>query len=227
MDKPICSLPECGKPHVARGYCRGHYTTWHRTGSPYTVRTYVKGGRPCSFPGCDRPHDSRDLCLGHNAQRKAGRELTPLAVYRQTTVRDEQGRKRCRTCSEWLPVERFNRNGSTADRLSPTCTTCERDRKMQHMYGISLATYLRLLEEQGGVCAVCRGVNQDGRELAVDHDHGCCAARNACGKCVRGLLCSSCNLALGLLREDPAILDAGAAYLRRVVITEGVRAGAV
>lgn len=39
--------------------------------------------------------------------------------------------------------------------------------------------------------------------LVVDHDHRCCASTNSCGACVRGLLCSSCNTAAGMLQDSP------------------------
>ena len=61
-----------------------------------------------------------------------------------------------------------------------------------------------MLAEQGGGCAACGGVNLSGRRLAVDHDH-------ATGR-VRALLCDSCNVALGLLAEDPQRLYALASY---------------
>jgi hypothetical protein len=65
-----------------------------------------------------------------------------------------------------------------------------------------------LLEEQGGKCAVCGKLNNEGRRrLAVDHDH-------KTGK-VRGLLCGNCNTALGLVKEDPEILSLLADYLRK------------
>lgn len=61
-----------------------------------------------------------------------------------------------------------------------------------------------MLEEQGGVCAIC---GRDGeRTLHVDHDH-------KTGK-VRGLLCDNCNHGLGKLGDDPDQLEAGAHYLR-------------
>jgi len=65
------------------------------------------------------------------------------------------------------------------------------------------AEYDAMLERQGGVCAICKG-KSSGR-LVVDHDH-------ATGN-VRGLLCGSCNLALGLLRDDRGRLRAAMAYL--------------
>ena len=47
----------------------------------------------------------------------------------------------------------------------------------------------------------------------VDHDHSCCSKRETCGKCVRGILCASCNKALGLLKESPIVLQAALEYI--------------
>jgi hypothetical protein len=43
--------------------------------------------------------------------------------------------------------------------------------------------------------------------MHVDHDHGTGA--------IRGLLCSSCNQALGQMKERPELLRAAAEYLER------------
>lgn len=53
--------------------------------------------------------------------------------------------------------------------------------------GVSDDDYARMLEAQGGVCAIC-GNPPKSRRLHVDHDH-------RTGK-VRGLLCFRCNRAL-------------------------------
>lgn len=59
------------------------------------------------------------------------------------------------------------------------------------------AGYAALLESQGGCCANCRiTVEEYGRSLDVDHDHACCPGTYSCGKCIRALLCRSCNLKL-------------------------------
>lgn len=60
-----------------------------------------------------------------------------------------------------------------------------------------------MLEEQGGVCAICRG--REGRKyLAVDHSH--------VTGCVRGLLCTRCNVAVGFCEKYG---KAAESYLRK------------
>lgn len=85
-------------------------------------------------------------------------------------------------------------------------------------YGISLQDYLAILAAQGGGCAICGIEEGGGREqdnrLHVDHDHSCCPGKKSCGKCVRGLLCHHCNVAIGLMHEDPFVLVAAVEYLR-------------
>jgi hypothetical protein len=87
--------------------------------------------------------------------------------------------------------------------------------KLRTKYGITVADYDRMLEEQDGGCAICgtrvpcvrRHKNIETEKFFVDHCH-------VTGK-VRGLLCNACNRALGYLRDDPTIIDRAASYLRR------------
>lgn len=69
-----------------------------------------------------------------------------------------------------------------------------RERHLQKTFGITLGDYERMLDEQGGGCAICGALEPEGSSLHVDHDHGT-------GD-VRALLCFPCNNALGLLEED-------------------------
>lgn len=58
------------------------------------------------------------------------------------------------------------------------------------------------------MCAICgpwTGRKGTTRALAVDHNH-------ATGE-VRGLLCSTCNLFLGAIRDDPRAFDRARDYL--------------
>lgn len=74
-------------------------------------------------------------------------------------------------------------------------------------YGLTAEAYEAMLAAQGGVCAICGGVDAKGRRLSVDHDHE--------SGVVRALLCGGCNVALGFMRDDPTLLRAAADYLER------------
>ena len=81
--------------------------------------------------------------------------------------------------------------------------------RLSRNYGLSRKEHRRLLDEQNGVCAVCKLPSR--RALCVDHCH---ATRQ-----VRGLLCDKCNTALGLLGDDVPRLLAAVAYLIRVGVS--------
>jgi Autographiviridae endonuclease VII len=78
-----------------------------------------------------------------------------------------------------------------------------RDAERARRYGLSLADYRALEKRQGHACAICRKMTRD---LCIDHCH-------VTGR-VRGLLCRSCNSALGLYADDPRRLRAALAYLK-------------
>lgn len=74
---------------------------------------------------------------------------------------------------------------------------------VDYKYGLGASiVYDRLLLEQGGRCAFCLCETA----LSRDHDH-------VTGQ-PRWLLCKSCNLGLGLFKDDPTILERAAKLLR-------------
>lgn len=75
--------------------------------------------------------------------------------------------------------------------------------------GVCNTRYDEMLTAQKGGCAVCGCHLNSSRytKLAVDHDH-------TTGK-VRGLLCTNCNTAIGLMKDNPERLIAAADYLKR------------
>lgn len=78
--------------------------------------------------------------------------------------------------------------------------------KRLRLYGITLEAYNSILESQNGLCAICDRTLIS-KSSAVDHEH-------LTGK-VRGILCSSCNRALGLLRDSDSLLLKAISYLRK------------
>jgi hypothetical protein len=83
-----------------------------------------------------------------------------------------------------------------------------KNRILKKTYGISVEDYNELLELQYGCCAICgRPQSEFKRILSVDHDH-------KTGK-IRGLLCFSCNQALGLLHDNIQTLKKAIEYLEK------------
>jgi hypothetical protein len=83
-----------------------------------------------------------------------------------------------------------------------------RDFRAEHLrraFGLTQDEYERMLAEQGGPCAICGREPRAGKHLHVDHDHDT-------GR-VRGLLCFSCNVAVGQLQHEPGRILRAAEYL--------------
>jgi hypothetical protein len=76
-------------------------------------------------------------------------------------------------------------------------------------YGLAQEDFDLLLNFQGYACGMCRKPFEEGQLIHVDHDHACCQKKNrSCGKCVRGLLCHACNIALGYIERRYAMARA-------------------
>jgi hypothetical protein len=79
-------------------------------------------------------------------------------------------------------------------------------------HGLSAEEFHKLIDDAGEFCPICgtkfEGVGAKMTAPHIDHDH-----KN--GK-IRGIICSSCNLALGKFKDDPEIVEKAAAWLRRM-----------
>jgi hypothetical protein len=209
-----CSIDDCDKPAVKRGWCDMHYRRWNLYGDP--LRTMVRVPSECGFETCERTSVAHGLCEPHNRQRSEGKPLTPVRAWRPNATRDAEGRKLCRTCEQWVAEAEFGRSSRNPDGLGYQCRKCNRDKHRLKNYGMTWEQYERLLESQGGGCAICGQACSTGRLLAVDHDHGCCPdVSRSCGRCIRGLLCSNCNQGIGKFEDQSDRLRAAAAYLER------------
>lgn len=89
--------------------------------------------------------------------------------------------------------------------------TAQQSYDYKKYYGVGIDWVHQKLQEQGGVCAICKKPETamfKGKPftLAVDHDH----STNK----LRGLLCMSCNRGLGLFKDDSELLLAASQYLK-------------
>jgi len=79
-------------------------------------------------------------------------------------------------------------------------------------YGITIEQYRETLAKQDGVCAICKQPETTeirGKVIAMPVDH-CHTSGKA-----RGLLCTQCNRALGLFKDNQRVLEAAINYLKK------------
>ena len=153
-------------------------------------------------------------------------------VYRDPGDQDEGdlifGTRVCKACDVRKPMSQFHWARSYRRR---TCKSCSDEQRrirkaedpekaskdsrrwnLNRRYDMTQESFNELYESQGGLCAICEVSLAD--SMHVDHDHSCCTGENTCGKCVRGLLCMSCNTGLGKFRDSRELLLKAAEYLR-------------
>jgi hypothetical protein len=84
-----------------------------------------------------------------------------------------------------------------------------RNTKYKQNYGITIEDYNKMFDDQNGLCAICSNPESKGRSkhFHVDHDH-------LTGK-IRGLLCSTCNTALGKFNDDINLINKAIKYLQK------------
>jgi hypothetical protein len=109
----------------------------------------------------------------------------------------------CRTAAAL--VERRERRterrwGQT--RVTPEARTRWNKAYRLKRYGLTPEQFGQMLEAQGYACAMGGEPFAEDQFIYIDHDHTCCPVTpgmqtRCCGKCVRGLLCLTCNIALG------------------------------
>jgi hypothetical protein len=123
-------------------------------------------------------------------------------------------RKTCRSCGSNKNARDFSPSYQNADGLHSKCKCCSSRQanniNKKRRYGLSEEDISRRCLEQSSRCAICCSPFDLGKKTGafhIDHDHATGA--------VRGLLCPTCNQALGMLGDDKSRIGLAIAYLRR------------
>lgn len=80
--------------------------------------------------------------------------------------------------------------------------------RLMRDYGITLEAFNAMMEQQNEQCAICKTALQSSGNMKntnIDHCHK--------DGHVRGILCGSCNRALGLFQDDVDVLQSAINYL--------------
>lgn len=190
---------------------------WNRCTAEYT---FENGLKRCGR----RTKQNNVLCPYHTEEKQELVEFSQpgkRATRSTATDRDPYGNKCCCRCGVWKPVSEFSVRAAAPDRLNYSCKVCCRLAGRACIYNITVEHLLSIYEHQERKCAICStalDIEQVGNNVCVDHDHSCCpetGAGKTCGKCVRGLLCRSCNFFIGIARDDSNILLQAVEYLAR------------
>lgn len=115
----------------------------------------------------------------------------------------------CRRCNKYFSEIKFSKSKSY-------CNDCVIGIGHQHNIKrkkISVEQYIEIELSQNGVCKICGEPEKTNKRLSIDHDHTCCPGQETCGNCTRGLICSRCNKALGMVNDDIELLKKMIEYL--------------
>ena len=137
----------------------------------------------------------------------------------------------CKVCHKEKPLEEFKKDKTCSGGYSPKCLECVRvqgreyyrktkDRPdiknkrrlsikkhdLKRKYGLTLLQVEGLIMSQGGLCGICYR-ELSGIKYHIDHDHEIGV--------VRGVLCSNCNTAIGMFKENLVSLFGAIRYLSK------------
>lgn len=115
--------------------------------------------------------------------------------------------KICIRCNKSKDIDDFFINKLSKDKHGSFCKDCDKLKTKEYRlnrYGISKIEHKNLSIFQDYRCAIC-SKREIYKELSIDHCH-------ITGK-VRGLLCTKCNMGLGLFEDNTDLLILAATYL--------------
>ena len=82
----------------------------------------------------------------------------------------------------------------------------QKNSRIKHKYGLTLKEFEDKAKQQNYACAICGKVDKD-QPLCIDHCHETLK--------VRDLLCTTCNVGLGMFKENPNILLKALEYIEK------------
>ena len=223
-ERSACMISDCDSYVVSNGLCDKHRKRLEKHGHTKQTRPNDWGKRE-SHPLYSswinlRRFRGVQLCKSWHSDFWKFVEQAPVKPEERCLLRPIDGdavidKNNC----EWIiPATRktedekeFLKNWARLDREQNPDKY--RSKHLLKHYGITLEDFNQMKCNQDDKCLICNNnetaLNPStgkARELAVDHCH-------KTGK-VRGLLCTSCNTALGNFKDDISLLEKAAVYLK-------------
>lgn len=231
-----------GRPVVAKGLCQKCYDR-ERSSKRNYLKNECRNGHRFEDGSFKLSRSGKRICLvcleeNRKTHCPHGHEYTDENTYYTN------GSPQCKTCRNQRMRDRRPASGIGTGGLNKAKTHCPKghrydesntrystDGKRRYCHacalensriqrikdhGVSIDDFQYLLDKQKGLCAICTNPITLETGRAIDHDHSCCPGPTSCGKCVRGVLCKSCNVMLGFAKDNSDILKNAIIYLERV-----------
>ncbi len=213
----VCEFTECERPQYCRKLCRPHYNQ-DRKGEDLTQLSIRIRRSICEVSECGKPHYGRGFCLVHYSQYKNSQAaisvLEPNGSERICEFpecgRPYYGRSLCKAHyqqrlngNDLIPIREKNRLCSFPGCELPYYTHGFCRQHTRHC--------VTLPSREPAPCEICKRLEI----LIIDHDHSCCPSKKSCLKCFRGYICNTCNLILGLMKDNTEAMYRAAYYIER------------
>lgn len=119
---------------------------------------------------------------------------------------------RCVECGNFKSSSKFsggkNKPHHSLRKICKQCRTYVYEWKLSYKH----IEYMLSISENS--CEICESSYSNER-LIIDHDHKCCSVDRMCPKCVRGVLCDTCNKMIGFFKEDIKIMKEAGKYAKQ------------
>lgn len=178
------------KQHYSKGYCAPCY----RKQLPRTKNSVMATCHP------DRPHRSRGLCNACYLRLRDGDAFQVIGRIPKSNECAHPERKhysngRCKQCfTIWWRL------------TNPETDHKHRFTTRLNRYGLSEQRFREILHSQNSCCALCEKPLLARKQMNIDHCHETGV--------VRGILCFTCNKALGMLGDSEAAIQRALDYIR-------------
>lgn len=193
-----CCVERCDNPVLAKGMCQTHYQRHNRSEQRVSLDSPLRERPPfweCSVEGCAKRHAGDGVCRSHGS----------------TFDGDTAEFRLCDTCGEVLPRSAFYSSPGRKD-TDRNCIKCRRaTARIAHIrrtYGEGAVEWARRLDS-GEPCGICGKFKPN--HMCIDHCHDT-------GE-VRGILCRTCNAAIGQLGDSVDMLRSAVKYLEESCVS--------
>lgn len=223
---PMCEAPGCNNraPYREFGiFCQNHHRMVKRRGGS-DLSIELPKGPPRTGETDHRKKEAEQIAAdlaARRASRIGGKCGSGRHVLAGDNLREKpDGSLACRECEHEnrTNYERSERGKQVREQRRAHDAEIKQTREFYHLHGMTREQYDARLLAQGYNCASCGdplNLTLGAKGVCTDHDHTCCPGPQSCGKCIRGLLCPSCNVGNGFFKDDPVRMVKNAIYVMK------------